>query len=120
MSDLHKLPLYWRDTLAGHLPMMQHFRPPMSEAELAEFSQMLPLVIRSTSFLLDVRSGDFRLAIVGDEMRIIARDRLCPGDISCIESLIPADPIFERDEEERALEQSILAEHGMKSRGGPA
>ncbi|WP_417615363.1 hypothetical protein [Parasphingorhabdus sp.] len=115
MSDVaNKLPVFWHDKLAGHLPMPDNFRPPMSEAELQIFTNMLPLVIQSTSFLFDVRLGDFTLKMRGEEMVVEATVRLGPGDISCIKGLIPADDAFEPDTEMAEIVSRVLREAGVE------
>lgn len=114
MSD-HQLPVHWHGRMVGHLPVPVNIRPPMSDVEIAEFSLMLPVFIRSASFLFNVRPGDFKLQIIDGEMSILANMRLGPGDIGCIKGLIPADPVFERDEHDKALEEAVIDQFRKKA-----
>ena len=95
---------------AGLLPLPEHFRLPLSQDDLARFNMMLGAFIKSSSFLFEPRSGDFKLEIVENELVILASRTLGPGDIECIKGLLPADG-YDRDLEMAKIENQVLTEN---------
>ncbi|WP_298810492.1 hypothetical protein [uncultured Sphingomonas sp.] len=79
---MRKLKLFYRDIEVGTLPAPDNFRPPITQAELDGIPAML--IARSRSWLLDIRPSDLRLELRGDEIVVIASDKLGPGDIGCL------------------------------------
>lgn len=108
---MRKVKIYQRDVLLGTVECPDNVRAPMSPAELKHWP--CHLLIRSKSWLFDVRVGDFTLEQRDDEVVIVAQPCLGPGDIGCIIGFEAAEgkEHYSEDTEMTALADQVLREH---------
>ncbi|MEA3390137.1 MAG: hypothetical protein U9R64_12810 [Pseudomonadota bacterium] len=83
---MRRILLFWLGQPVGTIEVPDSFRMPISQDELDRIPTML--IIRSRTWLYDVRWGDVVLKIQPingvDEVVAVASERMCPGDIGCI------------------------------------
>lgn len=112
---MRDLKLFWRGKQRGTLSVPDSYRPPITQAELDRIPAAM--IARSRSWLFDVREGDLRLELRwdrrGDEIVVVASDKLGSGDIGCLVGFRPAEGsgCFP-DEEMIAAADEILRQAG--------
>lgn len=115
---MRRIRLFWHDREAGTIPVPDSYRPPITQRELDAIPAML--IVRSRSWLFDVRAGDVRLELRSAENReevvAVADRRLGPGDIGCIVGFEPASDRddLRPDEELLGIADSIFRQQASE------